>query len=114
MGNKKETANIEEGIPLQFKTSRQNMIEKIVSEKHGKKRPPTKEEIRYEIFMKLTEPIPVPKVVRLPFNTVREYMDEYNLITAKKSKLSFSKRNTVCNYIHKLARSGKINLQFRK
>ena len=61
-------------------------------------------------FMRLTEIIPQKKTVKLPFKSMSQCLDEYNLVTQLKSKLNYNERIQVKNIIHQQVRLGKIIL----
>jgi hypothetical protein len=63
-----------------------------------------------EVFMRFTKIIPQKKALQLPFKNMGQYLDEYNLIMQKNSKLRSAERIQVKNIIHQQVRLGKITL----
>lgn len=63
-------------------------------------------------FLDFTKPIPVriKKAPKMPCYTLREYLDQYNLVINKKDNLTGTQRAIVKNVIHDHVRKGTIIL----
>lgn len=69
----------------------------------------TKEEL--DSFLEDTKHLPLKKVPKMPFNQIKDYIEEYSLIYQKKSKLTGSQRIHIKNTVHYYIRIGKITLK---
>ena len=64
----------------------------------------------WNAFLLFTKPIPLQKRVNVPFKTLGEYLNEYNLIMSKQSQLNATQRILIKNVIHAEVRKGTIML----
>jgi len=64
----------------------------------------------WNAFLLFTKPIPLRKRVDVPFKTLGEYLNEYNLIMSKQSQLNSTQRILIKNVIHAEVRKGTIML----
>ena len=73
-----------------------------------KKKCTTDEELRR--LEELTPIKPLKKIPFMPFRTLGEFLNEFNIIMEGKSKLSIKQRTHVTNIIHEEVRKGRITL----
>jgi len=64
----------------------------------------------WNAFLIFTRPILMKKVPKMPFRTLKDYLEHYNLMSEKKDNLTGIQRILVKNVIHAEMRKGTITL----